>query len=38
MAVLTSMMTVYGCPYFKDPATFSLVSKVPQVKKLFIPY
>ena len=29
---------VYGCPYFKDPAIFSLVSKVPQVKKLFIPY
>ena len=24
--------------YFKDPATFSLVSKVPQVKKSFIPY
>ena len=29
---------VYGCPYFKDAAIFSLVSKVPQVKKLFIPY
>ena len=46
-AVLISVVTqrgilvvgiVYGCPYFKDPATFSLVSKVPQVKKLFIPY
>ena len=41
-AVLISVVTqrgilvvgiVYGCPYFKDPATFSLVSKVPQVKK-----
>ena len=46
-AVLISLVTqrgilvvgiVYGCPYFKDPATFSLVSKVPQVKKSFIPY
>ena len=46
-AVLISVVTqrgilvvgiVYGCPYFKDPATFSLVSKVPQVKKSFIPY
>ena len=47
IAVLISVVTqrgilvvgiVYGCPYFKDPATFSLVSKVPQVKKSFIPY